>query len=114
MNSGSIRSRNWTLFRRSGLMSRRSTSSASSCVADRVPLVAVRGVDRHRAQAEPFGGRDLVAHEREQRADQDRRPGAARRSSAVARKYTALLPHPVRWTQSTRLRPTTRSATASS
>ena len=45
--------------------------------ADLLPLVDVRRVDRHRADAEPLGRGDLVAHEREQRADEDGRAGAA-------------------------------------
>ena len=45
-------------------------------VVDRLPLVDVGGVDRHRADAGPLGGGDLVAHQREQRADDDGRPGA--------------------------------------
>ena len=47
-------------------------------VAQRVGQLVDRGVvgrvDRHAAQAEPAGGLDLVAHEREQRRDQQRRP----------------------------------------
>ena len=45
-------------------------------VADVVPLIAVRAVDRVRPQPEPLGGGDLVAHQREQRADDQRRAGA--------------------------------------
>ena len=45
--------------------------------ADLVPLVAVGRVDRQRADAEPLGRRDLVAHQRQQRRDDQRRPGAA-------------------------------------
>ncbi len=41
-------------------------------------------------------------------------PAPASRSSAVATKYTADLPHPVRWTQSTRARSSTTSGIASS
>ena len=41
-------------------------------------------------------------------------PAPRSRSSAVARKYTADLPQPVRCTQSTRARSSTRSRTASS
>ena len=33
---------------------------------DAVPVVDVRGVDRRRAQSRPFGGGDLIAHQREQ------------------------------------------------
>ena len=45
-------------------------------VVDRLPRLDVGGVDRHRADAGPLGGRDLVAHQRQQRADDHRRPGA--------------------------------------
>ena len=41
-------------------------------------------------------------------------PAPASRSRAVATKYTADLPHPVRWTQSTRARSATTSRIASS
>jgi hypothetical protein len=41
------------------------------------PLVAVGRVDRVRAQAEALGRRQLVAHEREQGADDERRARAA-------------------------------------
>jgi hypothetical protein len=41
-----------------------------------LPVLAVGAVDRVRAQPEPLGGGDLVAHQREQRADDQRRPGA--------------------------------------
>ena len=42
-----------------------------------VPLVAVGRVDRVRPDPQPLGGRDLVAHQRQQRRDDERRPGAA-------------------------------------
>ena len=45
-------------------------------VVDRLPLVDVGGVDRHRPDAGPLGRGDLVAHQREQRADDHRRAGA--------------------------------------
>ncbi len=45
-------------------------------LVDRLPLLGVRGVDRHRPDAGPLGGRDLVAHQRQQRRDDHRRPGA--------------------------------------
>ena len=41
-------------------------------VGDRVPLVRVARVDRRRAEAQPFRHRDLVPHERKQRADDQR------------------------------------------
>ena len=72
---------------RSGLTSRTSTSSAASARVDVVPLVDVGGVDRHRPDAGPGGGGDLVAHEREQRARRSASgPAPAARSSAVATK----------------------------
>ena len=45
-------------------------------VADVVPLLAVGAVDRVRSQTEALGGGDLVAHQRQQRADDQRRAGA--------------------------------------
>ena len=45
---------------------------------DRLPLLDVGGVDRDRADAGALGGGDLVAHQREQRRDDDRRAGALR------------------------------------
>ena len=45
-------------------------------VADVVPLVAVGAVDRVRPQPEALGGGDLVAHQRQQRADDQRGSGA--------------------------------------
>ena len=53
------------------------------------PVVAVRGVDRDGAQAEPVRGLDLVAHQREQRGDDERRargPGPAGRASRSSRR----------------------------
>ena len=44
-------------------------------IAHRVPFVAVGGVDRVRAQPEPASGRQLVAHQRQQRRDDQRRAG---------------------------------------
>ena len=41
-----------------------------------VPLVAVRRVDRVRPDPQTLRGRDLVAHQRQQRRDDQRRPGA--------------------------------------
>ena len=40
------------------------------------PLLHVLAVHRRRAHAEPFCGQELVAHEREQRADEQRRSRA--------------------------------------
>ena len=40
------------------------------------PLVDVAGVDRHGPQPQAIRGLDLVAHQREQRADDERRPVA--------------------------------------
>ena len=45
-------------------------------LADLLPVVTVLAVDRAGAHAGPLGHLDLVAHQREQRRDQDRRPGA--------------------------------------
>ena len=45
-------------------------------VADLGPRVAVGRVDRVGADPDPLGGRDLVAHQREQRRDDQRRAGA--------------------------------------
>ena len=45
-------------------------------VVDRLPLVDVGGVDRDRADAGTLRRGDLVAHQREQRADDDGRPRA--------------------------------------
>ena len=45
---------------------------------DRLPVLDVRRVDRDRADAGPLGGRDLVAHQGQQRRDDHRRPGALR------------------------------------
>ena len=42
-------------------------------VVDVVPFVDVAGVDRRGTEPEAFGHRDLVAHEREERADDQRR-----------------------------------------
>ena len=42
-----------------------------------LPLFEVRRVDRARVDTRPRRGIDLVAHQREQRRDDDRRPGAA-------------------------------------
>ena len=39
-----------------------------------VPLLDVAGVDGHRPEAQAVGGAELVAHERKQRADDERRP----------------------------------------
>ncbi len=44
-------------------------------LANAVPLVAIGRVDRVGAQAEPLRRGDLVAHQRQQRADDQRRPG---------------------------------------
>ena len=43
-----------------------------------LPLGGVGGVDRDRPDARPLRRLDLVAHQREQRRDDDRRPGACR------------------------------------
>ena len=74
---GSCSSRNRGLLSRSGLTSSRSTSSAASAALTCAPLVGVGGVHRHRAQPGALGGRDLVAHQRQQRRHDQRRPAAA-------------------------------------
>ena len=80
---GSCSSRKRGLLSRSGVTSSTSTSSAASACAHVVPLVGVGGVDGHGADAGALGGGDLVAHEREQRRDDQGRPGA--RAPAAAR-----------------------------
>ena len=50
--------------------------AGTDLVLDRLPLVDVGRVDGHRADAGALGRGDLVAHQREQRADDDRRAGA--------------------------------------
>ena len=47
----------------------------SQLLADRVPLLAVGAVDRVSPQSQPLRGVDLVAHQCEQRADDQRRSG---------------------------------------
>ena len=100
-----------TLSRKSGLFSRSGDSSSTSTSPARIvgvgvgAILRVGGVDRHRADAGPLGRRDLVAHQGQQRRDDHGRPGCpAPRSSAVATKYTADLPQPVRCTTSARRR----------
>ena len=50
--------------------------AGADLVVDRLPLLDVGGVDGHRPDAGPLGGGDLVAHQRQQRRDDHRRPGA--------------------------------------
>ncbi len=45
-------------------------------VEDLLPVVDVRGVHRRRAQAGPLGGGHLIAHQRQQRGDDQRRAAA--------------------------------------
>ena len=52
--------------------------AARHVVVDQLPVVDVAGVDRDRRDAGALRGGDLVAHERQQRADDDRRTGALR------------------------------------
>ena len=75
-NSGSMSSRKRGLFSRSGLISSRSTVPAARSSRTWSHSLAVGAVDRVRAQPEPLGGGDLVAHQREQRADDQRRARA--------------------------------------
>ena len=51
-------------------------------VVDRLPLLDVGGVDRHRPDAGALGGLDLVAHQREQRRHDHGRPGPAGSAAA--------------------------------
>ncbi len=74
--AGSTSSRKPGLFSRSGDTSSTSTAPARTCVVDLAPLFGVRRIDRHRADAGPLGGGDLVAHQRQQRRDDHRRAGA--------------------------------------
>ena len=83
-NSGSIAARNGGLLSRSGLISSTSTASASSGRAPRPRLLGCR-VDRVRADPDPLGRVDLVAHEREQRRDDQRRARTAPRAAARSR-----------------------------
>ena len=52
----------------------------------RRPLVGVGGVHRHGAQPGPAGRRDLVAHQREQRRHDQRRPAAPRPAPGRSRR----------------------------
>ena len=113
-NSGSMSSRKRGLFSRSGLISSRSIVPAGEPVADVVPLLAVGAVDRVRAQPEALGGRDLVAHQRQQRADDQRRSGARLPEQRGGDEVHRRLPQPVRWTHRTRARSATTSLIASS
>ncbi len=104
-NSGSMSSRKRGLFSRSGLISSRST----------VPSASIRRTSAHSPwlvllivcarRPEPLGRRDLVAHQRQQRAHDQRRPGArlaqqrrrheVHRRLAPARPLHAQHPRPV-------------------
>ena len=80
---------------------------------DRLPLLDVGGVDRDGADAGPLGGRDLVAHQRQQRRDDHgraRRPGRA--AAAWPRSRPPTCPSPVRCTTSARRRSTTSASIA--
>ena len=68
-------SRNDGLLSRSGDTSRTSTSSRCNLCEHLAPLVRVGRVDGDRANAGALGRGDLVAHESEQRRDQDGGPG---------------------------------------
>ena len=83
-NSGSIECRNCGLFSRSGLISSRSTASVLEQPPHLVPAVAVGRVDRVRADPELLGRGDLVAHQRQQRRDDQRR---ARRPARAAARW---------------------------
>ena len=114
MNTGSIASRNCGLFSRSGLMSSRSTSSLLAAAAPTASqssrfvelTVTARIPSRSAASiwlrmSASSGLMSTVG------------PAPWSRSSFVAMKYTALFPHPVRCTHSTRRRRSTRSSIAS-
>src|SRR4051812_8668790 len=112
-NSGSIEARNCGLLSRSGLISSRSTASSASSArtsfqASRlVELIVCARIPSREAAAiwlriSASSGETISVG-----------PAPRSRSSAVARKYTADLPHPVRCTHSTRARSSTRSRTAS-
>ena len=72
---GSTSSRKPGLLSRSGLTEQHVDLAGVDRVVDRLPLLDVGGVDRHRADAGPLGRLDLVAHQGEQRRDDHRRTG---------------------------------------
>ena len=72
--SASTRSRNRSFASRSGEMSRMSTAPPARRLLHAVPLFLVVRVDRLRVDAHPLGRGDLVAHERQQGADEEGRP----------------------------------------
>ena len=83
---GSTLSRKSGLLSRSGLISSTSTAPALDLGGDLVPLVEVGRVDRAGPDAGPGGRLDLVAHQRQQRRDDDGRPaGGSPRVRAAAR-----------------------------
>ena len=107
--AGSMSSRKRGLFSRSGLISSRSivpaaSSPRTSSHSSRLVLLTVCARSPSRSAAAIWlrisASSGLMISVG---------PAPASRSSAVATKYTADLPHPVRWTQSTRARSATRS-----
>ena len=77
MSRGSTRSRKLGLLSRSGLTSRTSTCAGGDLGVDLVPVVGVGRVHGAGLDAGPAGRLDLVAHQRDQRGNDHRRPGPA-------------------------------------
>ncbi len=110
---GSCSSRNDGLLSRSGDTSSTSTSSRSSCASTSrhscafVELIATARTPARWAAA-------IWSRMRARRGETSTvGPAPRRRSSSVATKYTADLPHPVRCTTSARRRPSTSASIAS-
>ena len=74
----------------------------------RFPFLLVGAVDRDRPDADPLGHLDLVAHQREQRADQQGGAGALLAQQLGCQEIDHAFPHPVRCTTSARWRRTAR------
>src|SRR5690625_3352540 len=111
--SGSCSARNRGLLRRSGLTRSTSTASAASCsrtaahssaLAELMvtALIPARWAAAIWSRISASSGETITVG-----------PAPAARRSAVATKYTADLPHPVRWTTSTRSRRSTSASIAS-
>ena len=82
---GSSRALKSSLANRCAETNRTSMRSRTRSLLDGRPVVAVRGVDRDGAEAQPVRGLDLVAHQAEQRADDERGPVALRRAGRAWR-----------------------------
>ena len=78
----------------------RSPSASSASIADHSSTF--EEFERRRAQPGPLRRRDLVAHEREQRRHDERRPGALGPADRGGRPVDRRLAPPGRWTTSTR------------